>query len=148
MKTQRQGGFLSAKIHQMSGRIFTKLLKKYDIEINPAQGRIMFVLWRNDRITIQQLAKKTQLSKTSLTSMLDRLEDMDYIKRVPSESDRRKIFIELTDKDKSLQEKYIQVSKEMTEIYYQGFSEKDIDLFESYLGRIYENLLETEKKLN
>ena len=81
MKHQSQGGFLIAKIHQLSGRIFSKLLKKHQIEINPAQGRIMFVLWRNDNIPIQELAKKTSLSKTTLTSMLDRLEIMGYIVR-------------------------------------------------------------------
>ncbi len=141
MKQQKQGGFLIAKIHQLSGRIFSKLLKNHDIELNPAQGRIMFVLWRNDNITIQELAKKTSLSKTSLTSMLDRLESMGYIRRVPSSEDRRKIFIELTKKDQVLQEKYIQVSKEMIDIFYGDFSDEDINSFENTLIKLYGNLL-------
>jgi DNA-binding MarR family transcriptional regulator len=145
MKKQSQGGFLIAKIHQLSGRIFTKLLKKHEIEINPAQGRIMFVLWRNDKITIQELANKTSLSKTSLTSMLDRLESMGYIKRIPSFEDRRKIFIELTEKDRALQEKYVQVSKEMIDIFYRDFSENDIDKFEDTLKILYDNLVKYEK---
>ncbi|NHJ49829.1 MAG: MarR family transcriptional regulator [Asgard group archaeon] len=140
MKQQIQGGFLIAKIHQLSGRIFTKLLKKHEIEINPAQGRIMFVLWRNDIMTIQELAKKTSLSKTSLTTMLDRLEAMEYIKRVPSATDRRKIFIELTEKDRALQEKYVQVSKEMTEIFYQDMTNEEIVEFENTLLKLYNNL--------
>jgi DNA-binding MarR family transcriptional regulator len=145
MKKQSQGGFLIAKIHQLSGRIFTKLLKKHEIEINPAQGRIMFVLWRNDKITIQELANKTSLSKTSLTSMLDRLESMGYIKRIPSFEDRRKIFIELTEKDRALQEKYVQVSKEMIDIFYRDFSENDIDKFENTLKILFDNLVKYEK---
>jgi len=141
MKQQKQGGFLIAKIHQLSGRIFSKLMKNHDIELNPAQGRIMFVLWRNDNITIQELAKKTSLSKTSLTSMLDRLESMGYIRRVPSSEDRRKIFIELTEKDQVLQEKYIQVSKEMIDIFYGDFSDEEINSFENNLIKLYSNLL-------
>ncbi|MHA1461627.1 MAG: MarR family winged helix-turn-helix transcriptional regulator [Candidatus Heimdallarchaeota archaeon] len=141
MKQQKQGGFLIAKIHQLSGRIFSKLLKNHEIELNPAQGRIMFVLWRNDNITIQELAKKTSLSKTSLTSMLDRLESMGYIKRVPSTDDRRKIFIELSKKDQDFQEKYIQVSKEMTDIFYGDFSDEEINRFENTLKKLYDNLL-------
>lgn len=147
MKQQIQGGFLIAKIHQLSGRIFSKLLKKHQIEINPAQGRIMFVLWRNDNIPIQELAKKTSLSKTTLTSMLDRLEIMGYITRVPSKDDRRKICIKLTEKDKSLHEKYRQVSLEMTELFYQGMSNDEIDLFEKQLEKTYKNLITAEKKL-
>ncbi len=147
MKHQSQGGFLIAKIHQLSGRIFSKLLKKHQIEINPAQGRIMFVLWRNDNIPIQELAKKTSLSKTTLTSMLDRLEIMGYITRVPSKEDRRKICIKLTEKDKSLHEKYRQVSLEMTDLFYQGMSNDEIDLFEKQLEKTYKNLIAAEKKL-
>ena len=147
MKHQSQGGFLIAKIHQLSGRIFSKLLKKHQIEINPAQGRIMFVLWRNDNIPIQELAKKTSLSKTTLTSMLDRLEIMGYIIRVPSKEDRRKICIKLTEKDKSLHEKYRQVSLEMTDLFYQGMSNDEIDLFEKQLEKTYKNLIAAEKKL-
>ena len=147
MKLQSQGGFLIAKIHQLSGRIFSKLLKKHQIEINPAQGRIMFVLWRDDNIPIQELAKKTSLSKTTLTSMLDRLEIMGYITRVPSNEDRRKICIKLTEKDKSLHEKYQQVSMEMTELFYQGLSNDEIDLFEKQLEKTYKNLIVAEKNL-
>ena len=147
MKLQSQGGFLIAKIHQLSGRIFSKLLKKHQIEINPAQGRIMFVLWRDDNIPIQELAKKTSLSKTTLTSMLDRLEIMGYIARVPSNEDRRKICIKLTEKDKSLHEKYQQVSMEMTELFYQGLSNDEINLFEKQLEKTYKNLIVTEKNL-
>ncbi|MCK5159257.1 MAG: MarR family transcriptional regulator [Candidatus Heimdallarchaeota archaeon] len=147
MKLQSQGGFLIAKIHQLSGRIFSKLLKKHQIEINPAQGRIMFVLWREDNIPIQELAIKTSLSKTTLTSMLDRLEIMGYIARVPSNEDRRKICIKLTEKDKSLHEKYQQVSLEMTELFYQGLSNDEIDLFEKQLEKTYKNLIVAEKNL-
>ncbi len=147
MKQQKQGGFLIAKIHQLAGRIFSKLLKNHQIELNPAQGRIMFVLWRNDNITIQELVKKTSLSKTTLTSMLDRLESFGYICRVPSKDDRRKIFIELTEKDRLLQEKYIQISQDMNDLTYQGFSDKDYEQFENYLKRIYENLIKYENEI-
>jgi DNA-binding MarR family transcriptional regulator len=145
MKLRSQGGFLIAKIHQLSGRVFSKLLKKHQIEINPAQGRIMFVLWKEDNISIQELAKKTSLSKTTLTSMLDRLETMGYIKRVPSKDDRRMICIKLTEKDKSLHKKYQEVSDEITELFYQGFTENEIKLFEKYLEKTYDNLQKVEK---
>ena len=143
MKTQREGGFLIAKIHQLSGRIFARMLKEYEIEINPAQGRIMFVLWRNDEIPISELAKKTSLEKSTLTSMLDRLEEAGYVARVPSKQDRRKILIRRTAKDKAWQKVYVQVSQEMTKLFYRGFSEKEIDEFEYYLRRIFDNLTAT-----
>ena len=143
MKTQREGGFLIAKIHQLSGRIFARMLKEYEVEINPAQGRIMFVLWKNDEIPISELAKKTSLEKSTLTSMLDRLEEAGYVARVPSQQDRRKILIRRTAKDKAWQKVYVQVSQEMTKLFYRGFSEKEVDEFEHYLRRIFDNLTAT-----
>lgn len=144
MKKQREAGFLMAKIHQLAGRIFTKMLKKYEIEINPAQGRIMFVLWREDEIPVSELAKKTSLGKSTLTSMLDRLESSGYIKRVPSAEDRRKILIQRTEKDRSFQHLYVRVSKEMNELFFGGFSKREMDEFEAYLRRVYDNLTRRE----
>ena len=145
MKKRHEGGFLIAKIHQLSGRIFAKKLKDYTIEINPAQGRIMFVLWREDEIPIHELANKTSLGKSTLTSMLDRLEEMGFIRRVPLKQDRRKILIKRTEKDKSFQDLYVRVSQDMTKLYYHGFTPSEIEQFEIYLKRIFSNLVEYEK---
>jgi DNA-binding MarR family transcriptional regulator len=140
MKPQREGGFLIAKIHQLAGRIFAQKLKEHQIDINPAQGRILFVLWQQDGIPIRELAQKTALGKSTLTSMLDRLEAGGYLRRVPAPNDRRKILIERTDKDRALQDLYNQVSAEMTALFYEDFSEQEIDDFERYLRRIFEHL--------
>ena len=144
MKSQRQGGFLMAKIRQVGGRIFSKMLKDSGIEINPAQGRIMFALWQQDGISINELAKRTQLGKSTLTSMLDRLEKGGFLKRVPSREDRRKILLKRTKKDRAMEAKYVEVSRQMTKLYYNGFSKSEIDRFESDLARILNNLTDFE----
>jgi len=147
MKQLREGGFLIAKIHHLSGRILAKKIKEYELEeINPAQGRILFVLWQKDCISIQELAKKTSLEKSTLTSMLDRLEDTGHLVRVPSKEDRRKIIVKLTEKDKKLQNVYMQLSKEMTELFYKELTKKEIDYFETYLRQILNNLTVFEKR--
>ncbi|MHC4696202.1 MAG: MarR family winged helix-turn-helix transcriptional regulator [Planctomycetota bacterium] len=147
MRHQRQGGFLIAKIHQVAGRIFTRKLKEHNIdEINPAQGRIMFVLWRHDGISINELTKRTSLGKSTLTSMLDRLEESGYVVRVPSRKDRRQILIKRTEKDKSLEGVYVRVSQEMTKVFYEGLSASEIDRFERSLHQILDNLSSFEAK--
>jgi len=148
MKQQRQAGFLMAKIRQVAGRILERMLKNYGIEINSAQGRIMFALWQQDNISINELAKKTQLKKSTLTSMLDRLEKMGYIIRRQSEKDRRVILIKRTNKDKNLEKKYVELSQEHTAFFYKGFSESQIDRFEKDLELILDNLTEYESKMD
>ena len=140
MKQQREGGFLIARIHQLAGRVFSRMLREHDVAINPAQGRILFVLWRDDEIPITELSKRTSLEKSTLTSMLDRLEEAGYITRVPSKEDRRKILITRTDKDRACQATYVEASQEMTELYYAGFSEREIERVEGDVRRILHNL--------
>lgn len=117
------------------------MLKDKGIDlINSAQGRILYVLWKGDGISIGELGEKTGLKKSSLTSMLDRLEERDLLERRPSPTDRRTVLIFRTEKDRELQNIYDDVSRSMTDLFYKGISEEEIDQFEDVLGRILENL--------
>lgn len=138
------GGFLVSQLKQLQGRVFEKLLDDADIsEFNGAQGRILYVLWQTDSIPIIELSKKTGLAKTTLTGMLDRMEEAGLIRRNYDKADRRQIRITLTDKSKELSDKYEEVSGKMNEIFYQGFSDAEIEQFENYLSRIINNLNES-----
>lgn len=139
------GGFLISKIKQIQGRVFEKLLSEHGIsEFNGAQGRILFVLWDKDGITISELSEKTGLAKTTLTAMLDRLEKMGHIQRTSDPADRRALKIVLTPEARGLKSQYDAVSAEMNEIFYRGFSDEEIFAFETYLGKVLENLLKKE----
>jgi len=144
MRTVRQGGFLISKIHRLSGRVFARMLRVYDIEINPAQGRILFVLWREDGIPIRDLAKRTSLGKSTLTSMLDRLEEAGYVARERSETDRRVVLVRRTDKDRAAQAAYERVSAAMSDVFYRGLTDDEIGTFERTLERILDNLIAFE----
>jgi len=135
------GGFLISKIKQIQGRVFEKLLSEYKIDqFNGAQGRILFVLWGDDNIPISRLSEKTGLAKTTLTGMLDRLEASGHIRRVFNPKDRRTVKIMLTETAKSMKSQYDEVSMRMNEIFYKGFSDKEILTFEKKLMRILKNL--------
>jgi DNA-binding MarR family transcriptional regulator len=148
MRQSSQGGFLLAKIHQLGGRIFARLLREHGVgQLNPAQGRIMFVLWQEDGIPITELAKRTQLDKSTLTPMLDRLEQAGLVRRIPSKLDRRTILLERTQKDRDLEGLYVRVSKEMSRIWYRGFTDARVKRFEKDLQQILDTLADFEKGL-
>ena len=139
------GGFLITKIKQIQGRMFEKTLIEYGItQFNGAQGRILFVLWENDNIPISELAEKTGLAKTTLTSMLDRLENSGHILRMYDPTNRRIVRINLTETVKNLQEQYNEVSYKMNEIFYEGFSDDEILVFENCLVKVLKNLTNKE----
>lgn len=138
---ETKGGFLISRIKQVGGRLFDRMLAEADIDaFNGAQGRILYVLWQGDGLTISQLSAQTSLANTTLTSMLDRMEQSGLIIREPSPTDRRALLIRLTDKARALREDYDRISQRMNELYYLGFTAEEIGQFEGYLQRILDNL--------
>lgn len=138
---ETKGGFLISRIKQTGTRIFDRMLANSGIdEFNGAQGRILYVLWQNDEISISSLSAQTSLANTTLTAMLDRMENSGLIIRKFDPKDRRNRLIVLTEKAKSLKDDYTRISEKMNEIYYTGFTETEIVQFESYLQRILNNL--------
>ena len=139
MKTY--GGFLISQIHQLQGRVFEKMLKESGIDaFNGAQGRILYVLWEEEKLTITEIGRMTSLAKNTLTSMLDRMEDSGLIVRTPDKKNRRQIFISITDKAREYHDKYEAVSEAMNSLFYQNFTEDEIVEFESKLRKIRSNL--------
>lgn len=136
-----KGGFLISRIKQVGGRLFDRMLAEADVDaFNGAQGRILYVLWQKDELTISQISAQTSLANTTLTSMLDRMEQSGLIARTPSPTDRRAMLIRLTDKARSLQEDYDRISQQMNELYYLGFTEEEVRQLEGYLQRVLDNL--------
>ena len=140
---ETQAGFLITQIKQIGGRVFDKILLRENInEFNGAQGKILYVLWQHDHISIIELSRLTGLAKTTLTSMLDRMEAAELLCRLPDPKDRRKNLISLTDKAARLKDRYDKVSLEMHEVYFKDFSTEEILAFESYLRRVLDNVKE------
>ena len=125
----RKIGIQITLIKQHLGRLLDKMLTEQGIhEFNGPQGRILYVLWNHDFISIQELAKGTGLANTTLTSMLDRMEQKQLIRP----------------KARSLEKKYRTVTDQMTELTYQGFTVNEITQLEEYLERVLDNVRNAE----
>lgn len=139
--TKTSGGFLISQIKQLQGRVFEKMLKESGVDaFNGAQGRILYVLWEHERLTISEIGRLTSLANTSLTSMLDRMEEGGLIVRIPDTHNRRQTFITITEQAKAYREAYDLVSEQMNTLFYQGFTESEVTAFEKMLSRIVDNL--------
>lgn len=145
MEVETQGGFLITQIKQISGRLFEKLLADAGVEeFSGAQGRILYVLWQRDGIPITELSRETGLAKTSLTSMLERMENAGLITRIPDRDDKRKISVSITEAARKLSDEYDKVSRRMNELFYAGFTDEEIISFDNTLRKILSNLTDKE----
>lgn len=142
----REGGSLVSQAHRLGARVFARLLRERgEDELNPAQGRILYELWKEDGILQGELARRTKLDKSSLALALDRMEDEGRIRRERVEGDGRQRKIYCSAATKRRKAAYDEASSEMIGIYYGGMSEKEIDAFEAGLRRVIANLEAAEK---
>ena len=78
-------------------------MKEFGIHaFNGVQGRILYVLWEHNYLTITDIAQLTSMANTTLTSILDGMEAEGLIQPVPDKINRRQIFISVTEKEKSI----------------------------------------------
>lgn len=140
MNTVRRGGFLLAKVHQAAGRVFARMLTARGVDITPAQGRVLFVLWQHGPQTPGELARQVSLQKSTLTAAIDRLEAAGQVTRVRSAEDRRSIVIQLTERSAETRRWYNEISQEMSERFYLGFTDEQATRFEKDLEQILHNL--------
>ena len=139
---ETRGGFYITQIKQLQDRIFEKMLIENGIEISGGQGRILFILWKKDKLTISEISEKTSLAKNTVSVVVDGMVNKGILERNINPGNRRQTIISLTDYARSLKEKYEIVSQQMNTLFYQGFSEEEQQQFEKYLARILETLTE------
>lgn len=137
---ETRGGFYITQIKQLQDRIFERLLLEKGIEISGGQGRILFILWKTDDLTISQISEKTSLAKNTVSVVIDGMVRKGIVERNINPQNRRQTIVSLTEYAKSLQAQYEAVSQQMNRMFYQGFSEEEQKLFEQYLARILETL--------
>ena len=136
-----QGGNIISQIKRLGDRIFERILTEKNIDaFNGAQGRILYVLWQEEFISLKELSDRSGLATTTLTSMIDRMEESGLVCRTVDRRDRRKTLLALTERAKSLRQDYMDLSERMTGIFYAGFTEDEIRQCEETLVRIHENL--------
>ena len=145
IEVETKGGFYITQIKQLQDRIFDRLLLENGIEISGGQGRILFVLWKENNLTISEISEKTSLAKNTVSVVINGMVNKGIVARNINPQNRRQTIISLTEYAKNLQEKYEVVSEQMNSLFYQGFTENEQKEFEQYLVRILNTLI---KKLH
>ena len=121
--------------------VFNKILKEEGIyEFNGQQGRILFSLWKDEKLSLIELSKRTSLAKTTLSTMIDRMRKNGLVIVEESKEDKRNLVIYLSDKTLALEDKINNATKRITDIFYNFLSEKEAKELDRLLIKIKENL--------
>jgi len=89
---------------------------------------------------LKEIAEKLAVSKSTLTSVVDRLEQRGYVYRVISSKDRRSFELALTEDGKLAQQQHLESERGMyLKILNALDSKTDVELFISMLSKIVRN---------
>ncbi|GAA2989811.1 MarR family winged helix-turn-helix transcriptional regulator [Streptomyces fulvorobeus] len=86
-----------ARLHRIAAG---RLLK--DLGLYPGQEHLMMHLWDSGAVRQADLIKAMDLDPSTVTKMLQRLEQTGYVRRRPDPDDRRAVLVEATDGSCSL----------------------------------------------
>lgn len=71
-------------------------LRKSGSGLTPSQARVIFTIGGTDGLTCKDIGDATQITKGTLTGVVDRLEQKGLVQRWTVEGDGRKIIVALT----------------------------------------------------
>ncbi len=131
---------LISAIRDKSTRFIFEQLKAHGIkDILPAHGGVFFHLFRNSELTMGELARLIDRDKSTVTSLVEKLAGLGYIKREKDAVDLRVTRIRLTQKGRLLEADFADISRNLLSKAYAGFSHKEMDVMVELLGRVNNN---------
>jgi DNA-binding MarR family transcriptional regulator len=130
-------GYLLKRVGNQLKITFDRALAEYDM--TSAQLGIFLKLLHGQASTAADLARETMTDTGSMTRMLDRLEEKEFVVRTRSLEDRRVVQVELTAKGKQLADQMTQVVVDGLNHHLRGFSPQEIAQFKDFLWRMIAN---------
>ncbi|PVD52121.1 MarR family transcriptional regulator [Terrimonas sp.] len=132
--------FITGVASTAIGRRLQKKFKQQDIDITIEQWSVLYHLWKQDGLSQQELCNATFRDKPSITRLVDNLEKLKLVKRVPSKEDRRINLIQLTDTSTKLRDETMDIANETLNEALGGVTAQEIEVCKSVLQRVYDNL--------
>lgn len=120
-------------------RFIENRLKDHELyNLVPSYGNILTVLYdHGGKMTMKHIADLLGKEKSTITSLVNKLEALGYVEKIKSKEDRRTTFVCLTQMGKDIEEKFEIISKDLQERAYSNFTQAEK-----------EELLRLLKKLN
>src|SRR5215217_3221038 len=104
--------FITGKASIAIARRLQKKFNSAGLNLTIEQWSVLYHLWKQDGRSQQELCNRTFRDKPSITRLVDNLEKLQLVKRVPSESDRRINLVFLTKQGSKIEEQTMALAEE------------------------------------
>ena len=101
----------------------------------PSHGDVLACLYRQGEATMHELAAFARRTKPTTTILVDKLEALGYIARVPSTTDARSVVVRLTPEGAALRPAFDAISRRFVRFLYAGLTREESETLERLLGK-------------
>lgn len=135
LKLENQLCFPVYAASRLITRAYQPLLDK--LGITYPQYLVLMILWENDGLPVNDIAKKLILNTNTVTPLLKRMEKDLLLERKKSNEDTRKVLVFLTDKGTKLQEDAVCIPETLSSgIMNGGLNKEDLISLKENLNKV------------
>ncbi len=128
---------LISKIHEKGNRFIIEELKNNGVDgLVPSHGDILICLYKNNKMTMKDIANCIHRTKPTVTVLVDKLEKLGYLKRAASDKDSRSTYVILTQKGEDFKATFDQISNNLNKMLNKNLSENEVKLLEELLKKM------------
>ena len=133
---QRNLGHLLAVAHERADRWLATELAAAGLKgLAPSHGDVLALLFRKGEATMHEIAAFARRTKPTTTILVDKLEALGYVARVPSATDARSVVVRLTPTGEALRPSFDAISRRFVRFLYAGLSREEAETLERLLGK-------------
>lgn len=135
------------KLKLLMGKLFTRLLKIYDIDLSPEQAQILGLLMEKGNLCMNAISNDLCIDNSAVTRLIDVLEQKQFVQRTISKEDRRMRVITITPKGKKETLRTFELSKNNKEILLQNIEKTDESKLIEMMKKMQNNIIEQLKRI-
>jgi DNA-binding MarR family transcriptional regulator len=140
MKMEYQVGFLLSRATWAMNNAVNRMVRENGhADISVAYFAVLQALWESDGLSITDLGEKAQLEKSTMTSLIDRMESAGLVRREDHPTDRRAYQICLTPRGKEVEKKLDEVVARAYRHLTRGIAEEDLQKAIKVCKRLIQN---------
>jgi DNA-binding MarR family transcriptional regulator len=129
-----------SKIKTLSDNLIVHELEKRGHDnLAPSHGNILAYLIFQGELTKTELARKIKKKGNTVTTLVKKLEDLGYVASRVNAKDARSTIVYLTQKGIEMKDDFIEISNQLYDVQYEGFTPNEIEEFRTLLMKMKKN---------
>jgi len=125
-------------------KIFKHKKRSHQGKMPHSYYHVLKLLAKSGDLPMSEIGRKVHISKSNMTSLIDKLVDKGLTERLPDQNDRRVINISITDKGKNILSDWRKYSNDEIKKNLSVLSDEDLEIFYDSVANIRDILYKLE----